>query len=71
MEDGSFWNDPVVSQKKMKELNITTYTLINKHNINPRTINNLKHNKGITINTLEQLCNILDCTPNDIIKFHK
>ena len=55
----------------MKELNITTYTLINKHNINPRTINNLKHNKGITINTLEQLCNILDCTPNDIIKFHK
>lgn len=57
--------------EKMKELNITTYTLINKHNINPRTINNLKHNKGITINTLEQLCNILDCTPNDIIKFHK
>ncbi len=57
--------------KKMKELNITTYTLINKHNINPRTINNLKHNKGITINTLEQLCNILGCTPNDIIKFHK
>ena len=52
--------------KKMKELNITTYTLINKHNINPRTINNLKHNKGITINTLEQLCNILDCTPNDL-----
>ena len=71
MEAPNFWDDPVVSQKKMKELNITTYTLINKHNINPRTINNLKHNKGITINTLEQLCNILDCTPNDIIKFHK
>ena len=48
---------------------ITTYTLINKYGINPRTINNLKHNKGITVFTLERLCEILECTPNDIIIF--
>lgn len=48
---------------------ITTYTLINKFDINPRTINNLKHNKGITVDTLEKLCTILNCTPNDIIEF--
>ena len=54
----------------MKEKNVTTYTLINKHGINTRTINNLKHNKGITVDTLERLCKILDCTPNDIITFH-
>ena len=53
----------------MSSRNITTYTLISKFNINPRTINNLKHNKGITVDTLEKLCTILNCTPNDIIEF--
>lgn len=53
----------------MKEKNISTYTLIHKYNINPRTINNLKHNKGITVDTLEKLCRVLQCTPNDIIMF--
>lgn len=55
----------------MKNKNITTYALINKYNINPRTINNLKHNKSITMYTLEELCNILDCKPNDIVEFTK
>jgi len=53
----------------MNEKGITTYTLINKHNINPRTINNLKHNKSITMDTLEKLCTILDCSPNDVVSF--
>lgn len=55
--------------KKMEKENITTYTLINKWGINPRTVNNLKHNKGITVDTLEKLCTILNCTPNDILEF--
>lgn len=49
----------------------TTYTLINKHGINPRTVYNLKHNKSITMYTLERLCQILDCTPNEIVSFTK
>lgn len=53
----------------MKIRKIITYILINKYNINPRTINNLKHNKSITIYTMEQLCKILNCTPNDIVEF--
>lgn len=53
----------------MKEKNITTYILIKDYNINPRTINNLKHNKSITMDTLERLCSILKCTPNDIVEF--
>lgn len=53
----------------MEKCGISTYTLIEKHNINPRTINNLRHNQGITVYTLERLCNILQCTPNDILKF--
>jgi DNA-binding Xre family transcriptional regulator len=55
--------------KTMKERNITTYTLIYKLGFSPNTINNLKHNKSITIYTLEKLCTILECTPNDVIEF--
>lgn len=47
----------------------STYSLIHKYGINPRTVNNLKHNKGITTYTLEKLCHILSCTPNDILEF--
>lgn len=53
----------------MRARNITTYTLINRHNVNPRTINNLKHNKSITMDTLEKLCAILECNPNDVVRF--
>lgn len=56
------------TMEKRKE---TTYTLINKHGINPRTVYNLKHNKSITMYTLERLCQILDCTPNEIVSFTK
>ncbi|MDE6420480.1 MAG: helix-turn-helix transcriptional regulator, partial [Lachnospiraceae bacterium] len=53
----------------MNAKGITTYSLIHEYEINPRTINNLKHNKGITTFTLERLCQILKCKPNDIIEF--
>lgn len=53
----------------MKDKNITTYTLIKEHGIHPRTINNLKHNKSITIDTLERLCSIMECTANDVVRF--
>ena len=55
--------------KTMETKNITTYTLINKHNFSSHTIFNLKHNKGITVDTLEKLCKVLNCTPNDILEF--
>lgn len=53
----------------MEKQGITTYTLINKLGFNPRTVNNLKHNRGITVYTLERLCVVLNCTPNDILDF--
>ncbi|WP_191397077.1 helix-turn-helix domain-containing protein [Flavonifractor sp. An306] len=55
--------------RTMEKREITTYTLITKYNINPRTINNLKHNRSITVYTLERLCEILSCTPNDVLEF--
>ncbi len=53
----------------MKAKNVTTYTLIYKMGFSPYTINNLKHNKSITMNTLERLCKVLDCTADDVVEF--
>lgn len=53
----------------MKQKNITTYALIHKHGFDSHTLNDLRHNKSVTANTLETLCKILDCTANDVIKF--
>ena len=53
----------------MEREQITTYTLINKYGINPRTIHNLKHNKSITLYTLEKLCSVLECQAESIVHF--
>jgi DNA-binding Xre family transcriptional regulator len=53
----------------MAQKGITTYALINKHGFNPRTIHNLKHNKSITLYTLEKLCFILECQADQIVQF--
>ena len=55
--------------KTMEDRGISTYSLIHKYNINPRTVNHLKHNKSITLFTLERLCQILDCQAESIVVF--
>lgn len=57
--------------KTMEEKGISTYTLINKHGISARTIHNLKHNKSITLYTMEKLCQILNCQADGIVVFLK
>lgn len=52
----------------MKEKNITQYQLI-KNGIDNKTLDSLRKNKNITLATLESLCRILDCTPNDVVQF--
>lgn len=54
----------------MKRKGVTQYALI-QSGIDRRTLDWLKKNKNITLLTLEKLCTILDCTPNDIIHFKK
>ena len=53
----------------MKANGVTTYTLIYQHGFSAYTITNLRRNKSITMNTLEKLCSVLKCTPNDIVAF--
>lgn len=52
----------------MKKKQISQYTLL-KSGIDNKTLDSLKKNKNITLLTLEKLCIILDCTPNDIVRF--
>lgn len=47
---------------------MTQYQLL-KGGIDNKTLDSLKKNKNITIITLEKLCGIIGCTPNDIVEF--
>lgn len=56
--------------KTMKEKNVSQYKLL--HNgVDNKTLDSLKKNKNITLLTVEKLCDILECTPNDIVMFEK
>ena len=52
----------------MKQKGITQYFLL-KSGIDNKTLDSLKKNKNITFLTVEKLCSILECTPNDIVVF--
>lgn len=55
--------------KTMKERGATTYTLQVKGEISSSTIRRLKANESVSTNTLEALCNILNCDLSDIIEY--
>ena len=52
----------------MNKKGVTQYQLIHA-GIDRKTLDSLRKNKNITLVTLERLCKILECTPNDIVKF--
>lgn len=56
--------------KTMEQKGITQYFLL-KSGIDNKTLDSLKKNKNITLLTVEKLCDIIDCTPNDIVEFEK
>lgn len=54
----------------MKQKGITQYRLL-KSGIDNKTLDAIKKGNNITMLTLEKICAILDCTPNDVIQFKK
>lgn len=52
----------------MEQKGVSQYKLL-RSGIDNKTLDSLKKNKNITLLTLEKLCRILDCTPNDIVRF--
>ena len=55
--------------RTMKERGITTYTLVNHYGISSHLMSNLRHNKNVTMNTIDQLCGILHCNISDIVEY--
>ncbi|MBP3409622.1 MAG: helix-turn-helix domain-containing protein [Clostridia bacterium] len=54
--------------KTMQERGVTQYQLL-KNGIDNKTLDSLKKGKNITLITLEKLCLIIGCTPNDVVQF--
>jgi len=52
----------------MREKEITQYALL-KQGIDNKTLDSLKKGRNITMLTLEKLCRILKCTPNEVVRF--
>lgn len=52
----------------MNQKGITQYFLL-KSGIDNKTLDSLKKDKNITLLTVEKLCDIIGCTPNDIVEF--
>lgn len=56
--------------KTIQERKVTQYHLL-RSGIDNKTLDSLKKNKNITMLSLEKLCDIIGCSPNDVIRFQK
>lgn len=55
----------------MEQRGIKKIDLRNKYGINPKTVNSLVNNKSVTIDTIMELCQILNAQPGDLIEYVK
>lgn len=53
----------------LKQKGITTYKLINEYSFSKGTLDSLKQNRNITMDTLNEICNLLECGVNDVISY--
>mgnify|MGYP000575612954 CR=1 FL=1 len=57
--------------KTMKEKNISQYKLIKEYKISTGQLDRLRKNENVNTYTLNQLCEILDCSLTDIAEYKK
>ncbi|MDO4466567.1 MAG: helix-turn-helix transcriptional regulator [Bacillota bacterium] len=55
--------------KTLKKKEISQYSLIKNYGVSTGTLDAIRKNKSITLITLNDLCNILQCQPSEIIQF--
>lgn len=53
----------------MRQRGISTYTLIKKYSFSRGTLDSLKQGRNISTATLDDLCTILDCKVEDVLKY--
>lgn len=55
--------------KTMSERGITKYALIYRYNISSNTLRRMSKGEPVTTSTINELCLILHCRPEDILTF--
>ena len=55
----------------MKHKGITQYQLIHKYNVSAGQLSRLRANQNVSTNTLNTLCEILDCELSDVACYKK
>lgn len=54
--------------KTMKARGITQYALYTHYNVNRSQLDRLRKNQNVQTNTIDRLCNILQCRVEDIME---
>lgn len=57
--------------KTLKNKEISQYCLINQYGVSTGTLDAVRKNKSVTLNTIQDLCRILDCDMQDIVTVTK
>ncbi len=57
--------------KTLKKKNVSVYELLDKRGFSHGTYDSIKKNKNVTLNTINQLCRILDCNVSDIVEYRR
>ena len=53
----------------LKRKGVSQYALIKQYGVSTGTMDALRKNRSVTLNTLNDLCNILQCEVSDVIRF--
>ena len=54
--------------KTMAKKGISQYDLYTHYNVNRSQLNRLRKNQNVEVNTIDKLCNILQCNVEDIME---
>ena len=52
----------------MKQRGVSQYDFYTHYNVNRSQLNRLRHNENVEINSIDKLCNILQCRVEDIME---
>ena len=54
----------LMDQKGLKKVDLRK-----TYKINPKTVDSLVNNRSVTVDTIIQLCEILNCQPGDLMEY--
>lgn len=54
--------------RTLSKKRITQYQLINEYGVSTGTLDALRKNRSVTLNTIQDLCKILDCSVQEVVE---